>query len=117
MSDILNDAGVVAGSRDVTINGVIYTATDWKFDEDNTVITRHDKNNKVSGRKVVISETTGSGTLQLATTATPLPPARVSFTVPEGTVYLTKVGRAETNAGETTVPVTWCLAIGAIVTS
>lgn len=117
MSDILTDAGVVAGSRDVTINGVIYTATNWQFDEDNTEITRRDKNNKVSGRKIVVNETKGSGSLQLATTSTPLPPARVPFTVPEGNVYLTKVGRQETNSGETLVPVTWSLAIGTIVTS
>lgn len=123
MSDILNDASVVANSRDVTINGVIYTATNITFDEENTVITRRDKNNIVSGRKVIRSEQTGSMTLQLATTTTVMPPARVAFAMTDmngvaaQNFYLTKVGRQETNAGETTVPVSFCLAIGAIVTS
>lgn len=116
--DLLNDGSVVANSRDVTINGVIYTATDWKWDGGSTKIVRRDKNSKPSGRKLIVDENTGSATLQLATTSTVLPPERVPFTTTEGTFYLDKVGRSETNNGETTVPVTFCKAItGSLVQS
>lgn len=123
MSDILNDSSVVAGSEDITLNAVVYTATNINWDEDNTVIVRGDKNNKVSGRKVVIREQTGTMTLQLATTSTAMPPARVAFTMTDmngvaaQNFYLTKVGKAQQNAAETTVPVSFAKAIGAIVTS
>lgn len=119
--DIINDGSVVAGSRDVTINGVLYTMTNWRWNETNTVIERHDKNNKVSGRKVIKQGTTGSATAQLATTTTVVPPARVPFTVAEPnqgniTVYLTEVGREESNGAETTVPVTFAHAATGTIT-
>lgn len=115
MADILNDGSVVAGSRDVTINGVLYTATNWNWDEESLVIERKDKNGKVSGRKIVVVGSTGTATLQLATTSTAMPVRRVAFTTTDLdgnsiSAYLTKCGRAETNGGETTVPVSFCAA-------
>lgn len=123
MSDILNDSSVVAGSRDVTINSVVYTATNWDWDDETTEVERSDKNNIISGVKVIRrNKQSGTGTLQLATTATPLPPMFVVFTTTDidgATVncYLTKRGRKEVNAGETTVPVSFRKAVGAVVIS
>lgn len=123
MSDILNDASVVAGSRDVTINGVVYAATNWDWDDETSEVERSDKNNIVTGFKMTRrNKQTGTASLQLATTSTPMPPLFVVFSTNDidgnaANVYLTKRGRKEVNAGETTVPVSYRKAVGAVVIS
>lgn len=123
MSDIINDGSVAAGSRDLTINAVVYATDDFHFDTDTNKILRTDKNNVPSGRKITRGETTGGATLQLATTSTALPDIAMTFVTagPDGTnktFYLSKVGRAETKAGETKVAVSFEMAItGSIAVS
>lgn len=118
MSDILNDGSVVAGSRDLTIGAVVYATDDFKYDTNTNAILRTDKNQVPSGRKVTRGETTGTATLQLATTSTALPGLLAQFTETEGVHYITHVGRAETKGGETKVPITFAKAItGSIVTT
>ena len=113
---IVNDGSVVAGSRDLTINAVVYATDDFKLDTDSTEILRTDKNNVPSGRKVTRGQTTGTATLQLATAATAVPDFGMQFTTTEGTCTITKVGRTETKAGESKVPISFALNItGSIV--
>lgn len=115
---IVIDGSVLGGSRDLTINGVVYATDDFKYDIDSNQMLRTDKNNIPSGRKVTRGETTGTATLQLATISTAIPDFGMTFISTEGTYYITKVGRAETKNGETKVPISFCLAItGSIVVS
>lgn len=123
MSDTLNDGSVVAGGRDVIINSVTYTATNWTWDETDVEVQRKGKYGELTGRKLVNSQNlTGTATIQLPTTSAPVPPLRVTFTTTDidgatVTCYLTKRGRAESSGGETTVPVSFCKAIGSVVLS
>lgn len=113
---IVIDGSVVAGSRDLTINAIVYATDDFKYDIESSKIVRTDKNNVPSGRKTVRGETTGSATLQLATSATAVPDFGMQFTTTEGTFTIEKVGRTESKNGESKVPITFCLNItGSIV--
>jgi hypothetical protein len=115
-NQILNDGSVVAGSRDLTIGGIVYATDDFHYDMDSNEILRTDKNTIPSGRKLTRGPTSGSATLQLATGSTVVPDVFATFVTTEGTFYLSKVGRAETKGGETKVPVSFLLAItGSIV--
>lgn len=123
MPDTLNDASVVAGGRQITIGAVTYDATNFNWDETDVKVTRKGIVGQTTGRKLVNSqEQTFTATFQLPSTTAVLPPLRTTFTTTDldgnsVTCYLEKRGRAETNGGETTVPVSGCKAIGSIVTS
>jgi len=123
MADTLNDASVVAGSRQITISAVVYDCTNWTWDETDVKFVRKGINGQVTGRKLVNSQDQNfTATVQLPSTSAPLPPLRTTFTTTDMdgnvvTCYLEKRGRVETNGGETTVPVSGCKSIGAIVTS
>lgn len=115
-NQILNDGSVVAGSRDLTIGGIVYATDDFHYDIDSNEILRTDKNTIPSGRKLTLGPTSGGCTLQLATGSTIVPDQFSTFTTTEGNFYLSKVGRAETKGGETKVPVSFLKAItGSIV--
>ncbi len=118
MADILNDGSVVAGSRDLTINAAVYATDNFRLSTGSTEILRTDKNQIPSGRKVTRSETSGSATLQLATTGTAVPSVNDQVTTTEGNFYITSVEPAEEKGGEKKVNVNFKKAItGSITTS
>jgi len=112
MANIINDGGVVGFTRVLTINAVTYTADDFKWDAPTGVeFTRTSNQSVPTGQVFVQGVTTGSCTLQLATSGTAVPAWGSTCVVTEGTIILTHVGRTENKTGETKVPVSFKLAI------
>src|ERR1051326_7277899 len=109
MSDILNDGSVVAGiAEDLTINGQVYVCIDISMNIGSNSVIRGDRQNLPSGRKETRAEQTGSMTLQLSDATQPtLALLFATFTSTKyGNCYITSVGLAQTQGGQTTVPCT-----------
>lgn len=118
MAKIINDGAVQHGSRDITLsNGYTYATDDFRYDVASTVIERTNGLNVMTGRKVIEGATTGSATLQYSASDTPTPTMGLTFTEDEGVFYITGLGRAETKAGETKIPVNFAKAITADITT
>ena len=114
VNTIYNDADVVFGSRELTINGVVYAADDFSLDHEVTEIVRTNKNDRPTGQVAIKGRITGSATLQLATSSTPMPEMGMQFTVTEGTFVLRKVSRSESKGGETKVPIEFVQKFGTV---
>jgi hypothetical protein len=112
----VNDGAVVAGSRQLTINSVVYETNDLKFNYKVNRVVRTDGQGIPNGKRLVLGEVMGSATLQLnlgsSAPATVIPQPLMQFTTVDGvntTVYCTveDVGRDETKDGLMTVPITF----------
>ncbi len=116
MADRINDGSMVTGSREVTIDGVIYATDDFSLDTpEGTTITRTDENEVPTGRVIVKGSTTGSMTCQLATSSTTMPAFGGRFTETEGSFTVTSVTRQEAKGGETKVAVSFVKDIATVV--
>lgn len=108
MSNIVNDGSVQYGSRNLTIDGVVYATDDFSWNEETgSEIIRTAASGALSGRVSIKGALTGSATLQLADESTALPAWGAQFTVTEGVCTVTAVGRTETKDGETKVPISF----------
>lgn len=118
MPDIVNDGGVIGFTREITINGTIYIADDFKFDvPTGTTFVRTNNKSVPTGQVFSKGVAAGSMTLQL-------PDANFDpddlwgsrFTEDEGTFIITQCGRAETKDGETKAPFSFSKAITDTIT-
>lgn len=78
----------------VTINSVVYIAEDINIANGSDIKTIKDANGVLSGRAIIQGDITGTCTLQLATSATALPPKGTIFTLFGISFYVTDVGIA-----------------------
>ncbi len=111
MSDIINDGAVQFGSRDLTINAVVYATDDFSYDVDGKTLLRTGSTDLPTGRVTIRGETTGSATLQLADATTIVPSFGAQCTITEGIITISKVGKKQTKGGITTVPISFHLNI------
>ena len=119
MADIINDGGVVGFTRQVTINAVVYTLDDLKWDVASGVeFTRTNHQSVPTGDVHVKGVPSGTGTLQLPdSTYDPDDLWGKTFVITEGTFKITQVGRAETKDGETKSPISFKKVIVSVVES
>lgn len=119
MSNVVNDADVAAGSRILTIATVTFECDDFDVNTDTSKVLRTDHLNVPTGRKTVRGESTGTATLQYATAATVDVDVTNQFTTTwRGSniiCTITKVGRKESKAGETKLPISFDVNIGTAV--
>jgi hypothetical protein len=115
MSDRVNDGSVQFGSRSLTINGTDYATDDFSFETASSEVLRTSEFEVLSGRVSFKGATTGSATLQLASSSTVIPAFGAQFTEDVGldtSVWtVTNVGRTESKGGETKVPISFVLNI------
>lgn len=121
MSDIIIDGSVVAGiAEDLTINGQVYVAMEISMSIGSNSVLRSDRQNLPSGNKETRTQQTGSMTLQLSDSSQPtLALWGATFTSTKyGACYITSVGLAQSQGGQTTVPCSIKKAItGSVVVS
>jgi len=112
---IYNDGDVSYGSRDLTINGVVYATDDFNLTPDKTEILRTSRLERPTGKVVIKGLVRGTATLQLATSSTAIPQIGHTFTVTEGDFVVDVVSRAETKGGETKVSIEFSEKLGTVV--
>ena len=76
-----NDVGIPYGSQVVTIGATGYVAENISFEQPTQIIERRDEVGNPSGQVIVEQFNNGTGVLQLATTATVVPPIGATFTL------------------------------------
>jgi|GEM_PF-5826960 len=81
MADTYNDGGMVINPQPVTINEVIYIIESIDVTTPTTVVESLDEDGLPNKQYLAKGFTTGSATLQLASSETALPPLLGSFTV------------------------------------
>lgn len=125
----LIDGGVDQGSRLLTIQvgtsnastvATNYATDDFAWDADSNFQDRTDEKNVANGTVGIVNPRTGTATLQLASLTTPEPSRFNRFNEDLNgtpvTAYITSVGRRETKAGVTTVPIAFRVALTTSVT-
>lgn len=123
MSDFINDGTVQFGSRELTINAVVYETDDFSYDPSVTDFTRTNYKNKPTGQVYVKGKITGKCTVQLPEGSTNKPTFGATFTTSPAPAdeagfiwFITKVGRAERKEGETKVSIEFALQISNTLT-
>lgn len=121
MFDNINDGAVQFGSREITLGAKgVYETDDFNIDQAITEFVRTNYLNKPTGQVVQRGVFSARATLQLASGTTAMPvfgDLVTSFTPALPTEYgsptlaVKKVGRNETKAGETKVPVEFLVCI------
>lgn len=91
----------------VTINGVTYILEDVQFTSGSSVVEIKAPNGVPTGRVYIPEVITGSGTLQKASAATPIPPRGNQFTYLGQVFYLTEVGDVYQQGQYQKIPVTF----------
>lgn len=91
----------------ITLNGVVYIAEDLSYTQDANVVEIANEDGIPVGQAILPQNFTGSGTLQLATLATPTPPIGSTF-VQDGIIfYITGTGRTKTQGAYQKVPISF----------
>lgn len=121
MAAFTNDGAVRYGSRVLTINSVAYVADNFTVTRPSKTIVRTNQLDEPSGQVSYADVATGSAQLQLADAAAREPALGDEFTVSgllkkagtptpadvDETFYIDSVGTAETQDGETKIPITF----------
>jgi hypothetical protein len=108
-SGIYNDGGIVIGAQVVTIGGQNYIFDDFNPSEESKEIDSPDQLGRPNRAAYIRQKIKGSGSLQLASAATPIPGLFATFlAVHRGqnkTFVITKVGIPQKAGEETKIPI------------
>lgn len=107
MAALINDGNMPYGSRVLTVNGNTYIADDFTINRPSNLVERPGEFGQPTGWVLVPTLPTGSATLQLATTSTPLPEVGMSFVVDAETFMLNSVSAPEVKDQDKKVAVTF----------
>lgn len=110
MADVLPyllPGNIPFGTRILTIASQVYICEDFNLSAGTTEIARKDQVNNPNGFVLTKNPKTATGTLQLASTATPIPGRGQTCTVPEGVFVTTTVGQPEQQGKIKVVSVTF----------
>ena len=90
----------------LNINNVTYIAEDLTLDNPGTTVEIKDQDGSPTGQTIITENPRLSGTLQLATNSTVLPPIGTVFEVDSANYILESTGRGESQGGYAKVPFT-----------
>jgi hypothetical protein len=110
MADVLpylQPGNIPFGTRILTISSQQYICEDFNLSAGTTEIARKDNLNNPNGFVLTKNPRTATGTLQLATTATPIPGRGQLCTVTEGVFVTTTIGQPEQQGKLKVVSVTF----------
>lgn len=127
INNTVNDSDVVYGSTRIQLSASssapnqFYETSNFKLTPEVARFVRKSSKGIPTGRVSILGERTGTTTVHLPTSTVPAPIFGDSFSaVKDGVTYsctITKVDRDETDAGETMIPISFDVNIGAVVLS